>query len=132
MTKIETKADRGSLDTSLGRMKDTLLVLSGSADTSAPAIYASAKANVAEPWRKTFWIADLGVLSTKELEDENVKLFARGGRYAVIGRCTDADGKQHRVVVLRGYHADLLDSGGEPDAIKIRGAFREGDKKRSC
>jgi hypothetical protein len=132
MTKIETKAARGPLDTSLRRIKDTLLVLSGSAETSAPAIHDSAVANITEPWRKTFWITDLDVLSTEELEDESIKLFARGGRYAVLGRCTDAEGKQQRVVVLRGYHADLLDSGGAPDLVKIRRVFREGDKKRSC
>jgi len=32
----------------------------------------------------------------------------------------------------RGYHADLLDSGGKPDVIKIRRAFNNADKPRSC
>ena len=71
MTKIETKADRKPLNTSLGQLKDTLLVLSGSEDTAAPAIHDSAEANVSEPWRKTFWITDLDVLTAEELEDED-------------------------------------------------------------
>lgn len=133
MTKIMTTDERKSLDASLARVTtDTLLVLSGSENTSAQAIHDLADSRIKELWRKTFWIANLAVLKTEELEGEDAKLFARGGRYAVIGRCKNSDGKLERAIVQRGYHADLLDSGGAPDLNKIKAAFRAGDKTRSC
>jgi hypothetical protein len=130
MTKIDD--DRELLDRALANLKNTLLVLSGSDATAAGAIHDVAQASITEPWRKTFWIANLDLLTSAELESESAKLFARGGRYALIGRCKGEDGRQHRVIVARGYHADLLDSGGEPDSVKIRRAFNNADKPRSC
>jgi hypothetical protein len=130
MTKIED--DRAPLDKALGNLKNTLLVLSGSDATAAGAIHEVAQAKITEPWRKAFWVTNLELLTEEELASEHAKLFARGGRYALIGRCKGDDGRQHRVIVARGYHADLLDSGGEPDVIKIRRAFNNADKPRSC
>lgn len=130
MTKIDD--DRAPLDKALANLKNTLLVLSGSEATAAAAIHDVAEANITEPWRKTFWVANLDLLTEAELASEHAKLFARGGRYALIGRCKGEDGKQQRTIVARGYHADLLDSGGEPDSIKIRRAFNNADKPRSC
>lgn len=130
MTKIED--DRAPLDKALGNLKNTLLVLSGSDATAAGAIHDAAQESITESWRKTFWIANLDLLTSAELESESAKLFARGGRYAFIGRCKGEDGRLHRAIVARGYHADLLDSGGKPDVIKIRRAFNNADKPRSC
>lgn len=130
MTKIDD--DRAPLDKALANSRNTLLVLSGSDATAAGAIHEVAEANLAKPWFKVFWIRDISVLTQAELSDENAKLFARGGRYAVIGRCTAADGTLRRTVVARGNLSDLLNGLKRPDKLAIKSAFAEGDLKRSC
>lgn len=124
--------DRSKLDEALSNPKLTLLVLSGSESTAARAIHDVTEAKVTEPGRKVFWITDLALLSDEELGDPDERLFARGGRFAVVGWCKAEDKSRHRVVVARGNHAALRRSNGKPDVFAIRAQFNAGEEPRTC
>jgi hypothetical protein len=124
--------DRTKFDEALAKPRLTLLVLSGSEATAARAIHDVTEAKITEPGRKVFWITDFDLLSDDELGGVDERLFARGGRYAIVGRCKAAGGAVQRVVVVRGYHSALLKPNGMPDVFSIRAAYNEGEAPRQC
>jgi hypothetical protein len=108
--------DRGPLDDALQDPTTTLLILSGEQDSEAKAVDDLAEEGITEPWRKTFLLLDLSVLS----ETEKEKWVSSEDRYAVYKTSSDK-------VVQKGPASDFILPSGGPSILKIRRAFAQGD-----
>lgn len=115
----EINQDRKELNRALKDKSLTLLVLSGSDNnTWAPEIHAHAE-QIQDPWCRTFWIRDLGVLTQEELDT----WFAKGGRYAVLCGGKDENGKKVWIVTVREDLTALLTPAEKPSTKAILDAF---------
>jgi hypothetical protein len=77
--------DRGPLDDALQDPTTTLLILSGEQDSEAKAVDDLAEEGITEPWRKTFLLLDLSVLSETEKEKWVSSFPAEGLRSSKSG-----------------------------------------------
>jgi len=108
--------DRRPIDDALRDPTTTLLILSGGQDSDAKAVHDLAQVGITEPWRKTFLLLDLSVLS----ETEKEKWMNSENRYAVYKTSSDK-------VAQQGPVSDFILSSGKPSILKIRSAFAKGD-----
>jgi hypothetical protein len=108
--------DRRLLDEALRDPTKTLLILSGGQDSEAKSVHDLAQEGITEPWRKTFLLLDLSVLS----ETEKEKWVSSENRYAVYKTSSDT-------VAQEGAVSDFILPSGKPSILKIRSAFAKGD-----
>jgi len=92
-----------------------VLLISGAEDSPSRDIHDKAVDKISEPWRKTFLITDLSILTPAE----RTKWVGSDGRYAVYRVNGPKAGP-------RGNIADLQLNSGGPSIMKIKSAFRRG------
>ena len=108
--------DRTSLDAALHDDTMVILVLSGSGGSAAEAVHNKALVEIIEPWRKTFLVENLALLS---LDEANRWFGGKTEHYAVLGRAG-------KVVCQSGPTDDFMVA-GRPSPIEIRYAFSAGE-----
>lgn len=113
--------DRSRLNSALEDARTTILVLSGTRESSAGTIHACMEDDGWEDWYRCFMITDLGVLTN----DEKNAWFEGNNneRYAVLG------GARPKSIAARGSITDLLfPDSNECDILKIEEELAKGDE----
>lgn len=107
------KDDRTELDNAIKDIKITLLLLFGT-NTTAENIHKTASDSISEPWRKTFLIENISILSEKE----KAEWYKDDYSFTTLSK---------NKIVVEKNNIDLLCNSGNPSIRKIKSIFAKAD-----